>query len=105
MAETRFRDQRESYIEFSWIEEGRTFFFCLTLVSLLSQASVSSGSSVPFQSVRNGGSYVETLIPQCSQIIGLVTRIQVQRKGNVSPPVFIASPFLLQHVSFHLGTN
>lgn len=90
------------YIEFSWMEEGRVCF-CLTLVSLLSQATVSSGFSVPLQSVRSGGSYVETLIPQFFQTTGLVTRIQVGRSGNGFLLVFIAPLSLSQHVSFQLS--
>lgn len=89
-SEIQFRGQRES-----WIEEGRTCF------CLLSQATVSSGSSVPFQGVRSGDSYMETSIPQFSQITGLVTRIQVESYGKAIFLVFIAPPS--QHASFQLG--
>lgn len=45
---------------------------------------------------------METSILQFSQIIGLVTKIQVERDGNVFSLVFVAPLFLSQHVSLQL---
>ncbi|GAB5582729.1 zinc finger CW-type PWWP domain protein 1 [Prionailurus iriomotensis] len=48
--------------------------------------SVSSGSSVPPQTVRSGGGFVGTLTPQCFQIIGPVIRIQYLKYNRCDIP-------------------
>lgn len=64
------------------LRKEQHIFKSLISVFFLSQVNVKSGSSVPLQTVRNGGGFVGTLTPLSFQLIGPVTRIQVWN-GNV----------------------